>query len=340
MSKRRSVIINENKDKKKEKIQVLFRKFYRQLQFSQIQFEKLKKFCDIMKIYKLKLKEEKEKFINNLKKIYEIPLIYNIRKNLNYHKPIIKQKRKTNSSTSLNNISIYFLPSNIDDDLLSLQNDFTSKNLDIFSLKLFYDIEFSKENSFFYRAKNYHRQNSDEILKYKRLYEMAQESLRKTKLDLKIFNFLNIRKKVVNLNIPPAKPSSFKELELENLSNMIFTIEANKIELEIEDKDKIELLAIKKNPYLWARLPFTIKNLAKKHLFEVNALYFMSYLKQTSLINKQNEILIKILKNEDLKIKRKYLREYYFKIRLIKFVEEKGKERINKLEKKMKLNLK
>ena len=31
---------------------------------------------------------------------------------------------------------------------------------------------------------------------------------------------------------------------------MNFTIDANKINLEIENKDKIELLAIKKNPYL------------------------------------------------------------------------------------------
>ena len=188
-----------------------------------------------MKIYKLKFKEEKEKFINNLKKIYEIPLIYNIRKNLNYHKPIIKQKRKTNSSTSLNNISIYFLPSNIDDDLLSLQNDFTSKNLDIFSLKLFYDIEFSKENSFFYKAKKYHRQNSDEILKYKRLYEMARESLSKYKKEIKTFNFLSIRIKNINLNFPSSKPSSFKNIEYENLDYNKFTINAIKKEFNINN---------------------------------------------------------------------------------------------------------
>ena len=77
-----------------------------------------------------------------------------------------------------------------------------------------------------------------------------------SKLDLKIFNFLNIRKKVVNLNIPPAKPSSFKELESENLSDMIFTIDANKINLEIEDKDKIELLAIKKKSLFMGKFTF------------------------------------------------------------------------------------
>ena len=339
ISKRRSLLDFSKeetlKPKKRASLQTLFRRYYRNLRDDQILQEKLTKFCKIIKVFKIRIFVDKVKFIQKLKYIPKKSYFEILKKNLNYHKPIVKQKRKKDSSTSLNYISLFFPPVNeIDDDLFSLPNDYTSKDLPIFSNKIFYDIEITNENSLHYRGKKLKRQNSDEILKYKRLYEMAQESLRKTKLDLKIFNFLNIRKKVVNLNIPPAKPSSFKELELENLSNMIFTIDATKINLEIEDKDKIELLAIKKNPYLWARLPFTIKNLAKKHLFEVNALYFMSYLKQTSLINKQNEILIKILKNEDLKIKRKYLREYYFKIRLIKFVEEKGKERINKLEKK------
>ena len=329
VSKRRSVIINENKDKKKEKIQVLFRKFYRQLQFSQIQFEKLKKFCDIMKIYKLKFKEEKEKFINNLKKIYEIPLIYNIRKNLNHHKPIIKQKRKINSSTSLNNISIYFLPSNIDDDLLSLQNDFTSKNLDIFSLKLFYDIEFSKENSFFYRAKNYHRQNSDEILKYKRLYEMARESLSKYKKEIKTFNFLSIRIKNINLNFPSSKPSSFKNIEYENLDYNKFTINAIKKEFNIHNLQNFEILGLKKNPYLWTKLPLTIKKLVKQYIYFANSEFFILYLKKLYLQKKKKEILDKIFKRKELKIKRKFLKEFEFKIRLIKYLEEKGKEKIN-----------
>ncbi len=329
VSKRRSVIINENKDKKKGKIQVLFRKFYRQLQFSQIQFEKLNKFCDIMKIYKLKFKEEKDKFLTNLKKIYEIPLIYNIRKNLNHHKPIIKQKRKTNSSTSLNNISIYFLPSNIDDDLLSLQNDFTSKNLDIFSLKLFYDIEFTKENSFFYRAKKYHRQNSDEILKYKRLYEMARESLTKYKKEIKTFNFLSIRIKNINLNFPASKPSSFKNIEYENLDYNKFTINAIKKEFNIHSLLNFEILGLKKNPYLWTKLPLTIKKLVKKYIYIANSEFFILYLKKLYLQKKKKEILDKILKRKELKIKRKFLKEFEFKTRLIKYLEEKGKEKIN-----------
>ena len=339
-SKRRSLIDIPKEEKtlqpkKRASYQTLFRRYYRNIRDDQITQEKLIKFCKIIKVFKIRIFVDKVKFIQKLKLIPKKSIIDILKKNLNYHKPIIKQKRKKDSSTSLNYISLFFPPVNvIDEDLFSLQNDFTSKNLPIFSNNIFYDIEIINENSFDFKGRKLKRQNSDEILKYKRLYEMAQESLRKAKSELKIFNFLNVRKKVINLNIPPAKPSSFKELELDNLSNMIFTIEANKIELEIEDKDKIELLAIKKNPYLWAKLPFTIKNLAKKHLFEVNALYFMSYLKQTSIISKQNEKLIKIFKNEDLKIKRNYLREYYVKIRLIKFVEEREKEKINKYEKK------
>ena len=136
-----------------------------------------------------------------------------MKNNLNYHKPIIKQKRKNDSSTSLNYISIFFPPLNeIDDDLYSLHNDFTSKDLPIFSNKIFYDIEIINENSLNLKGKKLKRQNSDEIIKYKRLYEMAQESLRKTKMEIKIFNFLNIRKKVINLNFPPSKQSSFKEV--------------------------------------------------------------------------------------------------------------------------------
>ena len=321
--------------KKRTSIQNLFRRYYRNIRVDQITTEKLNKFCKIVKVFKIRIFVDKIKFIQKLKYLPKKSIFDKLKNNLNYHKPIIKQKRKNDSSTSLNYISIFFPPLNeIDDDLYSLHNDFTSKDLPIFSNKIFYDIEIINENSLNLKGKKLKRQNSDEIIKYKRLYEMAQESLRKTKMEIKIFNFLNIRKKVINLNFPPAKPSSFKEVEFDNLSNMNFTIDANKINLEIENKDKIELLAIKKNPYLWARLPFTIKNLVKKYLFELNALYFINYLKRISLKNKQNEILIKILKNEDLKIKRKYLKEYNFKIRLIKFLEEREKEKINKFEEK------
>ena len=334
-TKRRSVIgipkeNDDNKSKNKGKMQTLFRRVYRQLKFNQIHLEKLTKFCDILNIYKLKFIEDKKQFIEKLKKIYEIPLIYNLRKNLNYHKPIIKQKRKTNSSTSLNNISIYFLPSEIDDDLLSLPNYYTSKDLDIFSDKFFYDIEISKENSFYYKGKKYQRQNSDEIIKYKRLYEMAQESLSKYRKEIKTFNFLSIRIKNINLNFPPSKPSSFKEIEYENLDNNNFTIHSIKKELNIQTLiNNFEILGYKKNPYLWMQLPFVIKKIVKKYIYISNSQYFINYLKTVYLQRKKEEILSKILKRKDLRIKRKFFKEYEFKIRLIKYVEGKEREKIS-----------
>ena len=194
---------------------------------------------------------------------------------------------------------------------------------------IFFEVEISKEISFHLRGRKYKRKGSDEILKFKRLYEMAEESLNKVKNESKIFRFLDIRKKVNNLNFPPTKPSSFKEIQIDYLDHCQLTIEGIKINLEIENNNNFQINSLKKNPYLWANLPITLKKLVGNHYLKTCGKYFFITLYNISLENKQDEMLMKVLKNKDLKIKKYYLREFNFKIRMIKCLEEKEREKIN-----------
>jgi hypothetical protein len=69
------------------------------------------------KINNLFLKE-KQYLLNKLKIQRQYLQLKSIKRNLNYHKPIVKQKRKEDSAASLNQISNYFLPTNSDNDSL------------------------------------------------------------------------------------------------------------------------------------------------------------------------------------------------------------------------------
>ena len=70
---------------------------------------KIEEFIQI--IYNLILKE-KRYLLNKLKIQRQYLQLKSIKRNLNYHKPIVKQKRKEDSVASLNQISNFFLPTN------------------------------------------------------------------------------------------------------------------------------------------------------------------------------------------------------------------------------------
>ena len=70
---------------------------------------KIEEFIQI--IYNLILKE-KQHLLNKLKIQRQYLQLKSIKRNLNYHKPIVKQKRKEDSVASLNQISNFFLPTN------------------------------------------------------------------------------------------------------------------------------------------------------------------------------------------------------------------------------------
>ena len=328
-SKRKSVIIVPQKEKQ-SKIQTLFKRYYKKIKTDRITFQKYFKFVEMIKFCKSRIKPFKQLFLGKLKEIVNKPRINLIKKSLNYHNPIIKQKRKKESSSSLQHISCFFLPSDDEEEVMSLKEEYLTRNLQLIDdEKFFFDVEISNEASFHFRGRKHKRQGSDEIIKYKRLYEMAEESLAKLKSEAKTFGFLYVRKKVNNVYFPATKPSSFKEIQMDIPENSEFTIDAIKINLEIENNNNFQIEPLKKNPYLWANLPLTLKKIAINHYLKYCSKYFFNYLKDITLEKKQDEILIKILENEDLKIKRKYLREFNYKARLIKFLEEKEKEKIS-----------
>ena len=325
----------KNNENKEVKIQTLFKRYYHKIKIEQLTFPKYYKLARLIKYVHSKIKDDKKKLFEKLKKIPKKSFIKEIIKNLNYHKPIIKQKIQKERSASLDYICCNFPPL-IDEDSLSVQEEYSSKYLDIFSnKKIFEEIEYSKEQSFYYKGRKHRRLGSDEIIKYKRLYEMAEESLSKAKNEARHFGYTEVRKKIINLNIPPSKRSSFKELQIGIPENCKLNIEGIKEILEIENIiSNFEIFALKKNPYLWAQLPFTIKKLVKNHFVKNNSKIFFNYLKENALIKKQDEILIKILKNEDLKIKKKYFKDYNFRIKLLKFLEEREKEKISNYKQK------
>ena len=325
----------KNNENKEVKIQTLFKRYYHKIKIEQLTFPKYYKLARLIKYVHSKIKDDKKKLFEKLKKIPKKSFIKEIIKNLNYHKPIIKQKIQKERSASLDYICCNFPPL-IDEDSLSVQEEYSSKYLDIFSnKKIFEEIEYSKEQSFYYKGRKHRRLGSDEIIKYKRLYEMAEESLSKAKNEARHFGYTEVRKKIINLNIPPSKRSSFKELQIGIPENCKLNIEGIKEILEIENIiSNFEIFALKKNPYLWAQLPFTIKKLVKNHFVQNNSKIFINYLKENALIKKQDEILIKILKNEDLKIKKKYFKDYNFRIKLLKFLEEREKEKISNYKQK------
>ena len=336
-----NLIKNENSKKKNEnenkkvKIQTLFKRYYNKLKIEQLTFPKYYKLARLIKYVHNKIKNDKKRLFERLKKIPKKSFLKEIIRNLNYHKPMIKQKIQKERSASLDYICCNFPPL-IDEDSLSVQDEYSSKYLDIFSnKKIFEDIEYSKEQSFYYKGRKHRRVGSDEIIKYKRLYEMAEESLTKAKSEARHFGFTEVRKKIINLNIHASKCSSFKELQIEIPENCKLNIEGIKEILEIENiVSNFEIFALKKNPYLWAQLPLTIKKIAKNHFVKSNSRIFLNYLKENALEKKQDEILIKILKNEDLKIKKKYFKDYNFKVKLIKFLEEREKEKISNYKQK------
>ena len=325
----------KNNENKEVKIQTLFKRYYHKIKIEQLTFPKYYKLARLIKYVHSKIKDDKKKLFEKLKKIPKKSFIKEIIKNLNYHKPIIKQKIQKERSASLDYICCNFPPL-IDEDSLSVQEEYSSKYLDIFSnKKIFEEIEYSKEQSFYYKGRKHRRLGSDEIIKYKRLYEMAEESLSKAKNEARHFGYTEVRKKIINLNIPPSKRSSFKELQIGIPENCKLNIEGIKEILEIENIiSNFEIFALKKNPYLWAQLPFTIKKLVKNHFVKNSSKIFINYLKENALIKKQDEILIKILKNEDLKIKKKYFKDYNFRIKLLKFLEEREKEKISNYKQK------
>ncbi len=320
----------DNLKEKKENIQTLFKRYYKKIKNDGITFQKYFKFIEIIKFCKSRIKPFKKLFLEKLKEKLNKPQINLIKKSLNYHKPIIKQKRKKESSTSLEQISCFFLPSEDEEEVMSLKEEYLTRNLELMKdEQIFYDVEISKEISFHFRGRKYKRKGSDEILKYKRLYEMAEESLNKVKNESKIFRYLDIRKKVNNLNFPSTKPSSFKEIQIDYLEHCQLTIEAIKINLEIENNNNFQINSLKKNPYLWANLPITLNKLVGNHYLKTCGKYFFITLHNISLENKKDEMLMKIIKNKDLKIKKHFLREFNFKIRMIKCLEEKEREKIS-----------
>ena len=183
--------------------------------------------------------KEKQYLLNKLKIQRQYLQLKSIKRNLNYHKPIVKQKRKEDSVASLNQISNFFLPTNsAHESLKSLKENLLVKNFDISKNDFddypssFRNLKYSEQNSLCFKGiKKTNRKSINELsenLNYKKLYENAEENLNKIKKQGKNFGFLYIRKKVNNIQYKPSKISSFKEIEMDFPEDGDFMYEAIK----------------------------------------------------------------------------------------------------------------
>ena len=301
---------------------------------------KIEEFIQI--IYNLILKE-KRYLLNKLKIQRQYLQLKSIKRNLNYHKPIVKQKRKEDSVASLNQISNYFLPTNsAHESLKSLKENLLVNNFDISKNDFddypssFRNLKYSEQNSLCFKGiKKTNRKSINELsenLNYKKLYENAEENLNKIKKQGKNFGFLYIRKKVNNIQYKPSKISSFKEIEMDFPEDGDFMYEAIKKKLQMKKRvNNIEIQGIKKNPYSWVQLPFAIKNLLLDYIYKQNCQVFMNKLKNISLLNKQEQKLKDNFKREENKILRKYFNKYNYNVLKLTDNEKLKKEKLNKL---------
>ena len=291
------------------------------------------------KLYKLIFKEKKN-FLNKLllqKRYFQMKLIKN---NLNYHKPIVKQKRKEDSITSLNHISNYFPPSNSEKSIHSLKENLNSKNYEVFKFNdnnksSFLNLQYSNQNSFFFQGEQKLKRISikdfNEEINYKKLYEESEENLNQLKKKNKNFGFLYIKKKVNNIHFNAIKNSSFKNIEMDFPEEGDFYYEGIKKKLVMKKLNNIQIKGIKKNQYLWVKLPLAIKNLLQKYINKQNCKLFFNNLKKIYLIKKKEEKLIKNFQREENKILKKYFSNLKYKILKITDNENLKREKMNKL---------
>ena len=298
------------------------------------------------KIYNLFLKE-KRYFVNKLILLNRFSQMKSIKRHLNYYKPIVKQKRQDESATSLNHISNFFLPTQSSNESFKTLKDNLYRNyFEVYNpinefvidnkseLNSFKILEYSKPNSLFFKAIKPKISESEiyEEKKYKKLYEKSEEDLNKLRNKSKDFGYLYIRKKVNNLHFIPTKKSSFNKIEMDFPENGDFMYEAIKKKLVMKKLvNNIHLKGNKKNPYLWVQLPFAIKNLLQKYIHKQNCKLFINNLKNISLMDKQEEKLIKNFEREDNKIKRKYFNRLNYKVLKINDDEKLGKEKLDNL---------
>ena len=315
----------ENQKNKKTILKKIYDKDKKEIPLNE-QFENL-----LYKIFYFLLKEDKEIF---LRKIKEKSNFEEIKKNINNDKPK-KKRRRNDSNNSLNDIN-NCLPK---EEILPVKNNIKQNSEEEENNnKNFSKIETQRLESFYYQGKKYRNLNNEELLKYKKLYEQSLQRLKLKKKEEKSFGFLYIRRKVINLDFKAKIISSFKDIRMDYPEDGDFQIEKFKKNKEINQNLSVQNLinnfnieGIKKNPYLWAKLPFTLKDLIQKHYFKNNLDYFFNYLKIVSLKDKQIKKLIKIIKNRDFKKLQKYFHIYYHKIIIIRYIEEKYKEKIKEL---------
>ena len=298
------------------------------------------------KIYNLFLKE-KRYFVNKLILLNRFSQMKLIKRHLNYHKPIVKQKRENDSAISLNHISNFFLPTQSSNESYKTLKDNLYRNhfevytpINEFELENkneqngFKILEYSEPNSLFFKAIKPKISENEiyEEKKYKKLYEKSEQELNKLRSKSKDFGYLYIRKKVNNLHFNPSKKSSFNKIEMDFPEDGDFMYEAIKKKLAMKKLvNNIQIKGIKKNPYLWVQLPFAIKNLLQKYINKQNCRLFFNNLKSISLMDKQEEKLMKNFEREDMKIKRKYFNKLNYKVLKINDDEKLGKEKLNNL---------
>ena len=261
------------------------------------------KYCELEDLYIIQ--EPKEKHFSNLKYCELEDLFF---------KENPKEKQSTNPS-SFTNLKY------------SEQNSifFKEKPKEQFQSS-FNDLDFSDINFLYFRGERKQREidqnikeSNDENL-YKILYEQAEENLNKLKNYQKNFGFLYIRRRVNNLFIKAPRSSSFKYIQMDYPDNSDFMFEPIKKELEIKTLvNNIEIEGIKKNPYLWVKLPFAIEKIYKKYIKNrENCKLFINNLKMVALLNRVKKRLLSQLESEDRKVLRNYFEKYRHIIRKIR----------------------
>ena len=205
---------------------------------------------------------------------------------------------------------------------------------------IFTDLYFSEINSLYIRGIRRRREISkdknDETL-YKHLYEQGEGNLNRVRQYQKNFGFLYIRRKVNNVFFKASRSSSFKYIQMDYPENSDFMFEPIKKDLEIKTLvNNIEIQGIKKNPYLWVKLPFAIENIYRKYIKNrKNCELFINNLKMVALLNRVKKRLLSQLESEDRKILRNYFDRYRF---IIKKIREKEK-RLNSLKVKNEIEI-
>ena len=282
--------------------------------------DKKTKFIKFIHYFSSFLKKDKKIFFKELKKKLDNNDI--LKKN---YKPIIKEK--TNNSVDFlgnNFLTVY----ENDENLGEKQKHELKESIELNKKISFSNIDSVNAESFSNRGKTFTNGGKKVFKRYKTLNMQAIKLIKKPQEIKRHFGFLFIRKKVINFQIPSQIKTSYNNIEIDFPEDGDFEINPIKKNFEIENLiNDFNIYSIKKNPYVWAKLPFIIKDSILKYCYKLYSEYFINNLKNYCLKNTRNKYLKKIIYRYSWKKLQRYFRKFYFKILLFQYISERNDEK-------------